>query len=225
MNIIVTGAGKGIGLELVKLLSADPGNKVLGISRDVRALQSLPDNVIAWSFDLTKLPSVDLTDIVEVSLGGEVDVLINNAGFLVNKPYSELSTLDFDRMMTVNLKAPHLMIQQLLPYFKKGTHIVNISSMGGFAGSAKFPGLSLYSTFKGALCTLTECLAEEFKEREIAVNALCLGAVQTEMFQEAFPGFKAPVTALEIAEYIAGFALNGAKYFNGKVIPVSSSTP
>jgi len=225
MNIIVTGAGKGIGLELVKLLSANPENKILGISRDVDALQSLPDNVIAWSFDLTKLPSVDLTDIVEVSLGGEVDVLINNAGLLVNKPYSELSTDDFDRMMMVNLKAPHLMIQQLLSYFGKGTHIVNISSMGGFSGSAKFPGLSLYSTFKGALCTLTECLAEEFKEREIAVNALCLGAVQTEMLQEAFPGFKAPVSALEMAKYIADFALNGAKYFNGKVIPISSSTP
>ncbi len=225
MNIIVTGAGKGIGLELVKLLSANPENKILGISRDVSALHSLPDNVIAWSFDLTKLPSVDLTDIVEVSLGGKIDVLINNAGLLVNKPYSELSTDDFDRMMMVNLKAPHLMIQQLLSYFGKGTHIVNISSMGGFSGSAKFPGLSLYSTFKGALCTLTECLAEEFKEREIAINALCLGAVQTEMLQEAFPGFKAPVSALEMAKYIADFALNGAKYFNGKVIPISSSTP
>lgn len=225
MNIIITGAGKGIGLELVKILSANPENTILGISRDVSALEKLPNNVISWSFDLTELPTDDILDIIQVSLDGKVDILINNAGFLVNKPYSENTIDDFNQMMMINLRAPHLLIQSLLPYFSKTAHVVNISSMGGFSGSAKFSGLALYSTFKGALCTLTECLAEELKENGVSVNALCLGAVDTEMLQLAFPNYKAPISASSMASYIADFALNGSKYFNGKTIPVSNSTP
>ena len=105
------------------------------------------------------------------------------------------------------------------------SHIVNIGSMGGFQGSAKFKGLSLYSAAKGAVAVLTESMAEEFKERGIKVNALALGAVQTEMLASAFPGYKAPLTAGQMAEFIADFALNGHKYFNGKILPVSLSTP
>ena len=97
--------------------------------------------------------------------------------------------------------------------------------MGGIQGSAKFAGLSAYSSSKGAVITLTELLAEEFKESGPSFNALALGAVQTEMLEEAFPGFKAPVSALEMAEYIQKFALLGHKYYNGKVLQVSNSTP
>ena len=225
MNIIVTGAGKGIGFELVKLFSANQDHHIIGISRDISKLEQLPDNVTSYSFDLEKLPSEDLTDIVNTLFEDGIDILINNAGFLVNKPYHQLTELDFNQMMTVNLKAPHLMIQSLLSQFKKGAHVVNISSMGGFPGSSKFPGLSLYSTFKGALCSLTECLAEELKEQQISVNALCLGAVQTEMLNQAFPGYQAQNSPEEMAKYIVDFATTGAKYFNGKIIPVSSTTP
>jgi NAD(P)-dependent dehydrogenase (short-subunit alcohol dehydrogenase family) len=75
------------------------------------------------------------------------------------------------------------------------------------------------------LACLTECLAEEFKEKNIAFNCLALGAVQTEMLVEAFPGYKAPLTAEEMAEFIMSFSLDGQKYLNGKIIPVSMSTP
>jgi 3-oxoacyl-[acyl-carrier protein] reductase len=97
--------------------------------------------------------------------------------------------------------------------------------MGGIQGSAKFPGLSAYSSSKGAVLTLTELLAEEFKETGPSFNALALGAVQTEMLEEAFPGYKAPVSAIEMAEYVMNFALNGQKLYNGKILQVSSSTP
>ena len=70
---------------------------------------------------------------------------------------------------------------------------MHISSMGGVQGSSKFPGLSLYSAAKGAVCVFTESLSTEWVQRGIAVNALALGAVQTEMLDEAFPGFQAPV--------------------------------
>ena len=96
--------------------------------------------------------------------------------------------------------------------------------MGGIQGSMKFPGLAAYSSSKGAVITLSELLAEEYKEQGIAFNVLALGAVNTEMLQEAFPGYEAPISATEMADYIFNFALTGNKYHNGKIIQVSSST-
>ena len=155
----------------------------------------------------------------------EVDILINNAGYLVNKPFEDLRDDDFDKMFNVNVKSVFKIIQQLLPLFSPNAHIVNISSMGGFQGSAKFSGLSLYSASKGALNTLTECLAEELKERNIKVNSLSLGAVNTEMLKEAFPSYHAAVEAIEMADFIKQFAENAHHYMNGKIIPISGSTP
>ena len=97
--------------------------------------------------------------------------------------------------------------------------------MGGVQGSMKFPGLAAYSSSKAAVITLTELLAEEYKESGVSFNVLALGAVQTEMLEEAFPGYKAPTSALEMAEYIHDFSLNGNKFYNGKLLQVSNTTP
>lgn len=225
MNIIITGAGKGIGFETVLKLSENPSHKIVAISRNVEALKFCSENVIPISFDLSLLPNLGTVQEWVGLLDFRVDVLINNAGLLINKPYAENSIDDFNQMMSVNIMAPHLLIQSLLPYFSPSSHVLNISSMGGFSGSVKFPGLALYSTFKGALCTLTECLAEELKPQGIAVNALCLGAVQTEMLSEAFPGYQAPISAKEMGGFVADFAEKGARFFNGKIIPVAITTP
>ena len=144
---------------------------------------------------------------------------------MINKSYNQLLSNDIDEMLNTNVKAPFLLIQKLVPFMKKGSHIVNIGSMGGFQGSAKFSGLSIYSASKAALAILTECLAEELKDLEIQVNCLALGATQTEMLRSAFPDYTAPLKAFEMARFIAEFALNGNKYFNGKILPVSISTP
>ena len=154
-----------------------------------------------------------------------VDVLINNSGYLVNKPFSELSLEDFKQSYDVNVFGVFSLTQAVLPFFKKSSHVVNISSMGGVQGSAKFPGLAAYSSSKGALITLTELLAEEFKQTGPSFNVLALGAVQTEMLEEAFPGYKAPLTATQMAQYIIDFSLTGNTFYNGKVLEVSSSTP
>jgi NAD(P)-dependent dehydrogenase (short-subunit alcohol dehydrogenase family) len=154
-----------------------------------------------------------------------VDVLINNAGKLVNKPFEKITTSDFLEVYKVNVFAVAELTRQLIQFLKNGSHVVNISSIGGVLGSMKFPGLAAYSSSKGALLTLTEVLAEEYKEHGISFNAIALGAVQTEMLEEAFPGYKAPVTAKEMADYIYNFALTGNKYYNGKVLQVSSTTP
>jgi len=108
---------------------------------------------------------------------------------------------------------------------KKDAHVVNISTMGGVQGSVKFPGLSAYSSSKAAVITLTELLAEEYKEKGPSFNVLALGAVQTEMLEEAFPGLEVPLSAKDMAEYIANFSLTGHKFYNGKLLQVSNSTP
>jgi short-subunit dehydrogenase len=158
-------------------------------------------------------------------LPGKVDILINNAGYLVNKPFQEINETDIEKSFRVNFTSAFKLTQLLITHFNKNAHIVNISSMGGFQGSVKFQGLSVYSASKSALSCLTECLAEELKDQQIKVNCLCLGAVQTEMLEEAFPGYKAPVIAKDIASYIFDFASNAHHYLNGKIIPVSLSTP
>ena len=144
---------------------------------------------------------------------------------LINKPFEKLSISDMNRMLQLNLAAPAQLIQCLLPIIKKPSHIVNISSMGGFQGSQKFPGLSIYSAAKAGLASLTECLAEEYKGSGISFNCLAIGATDTEMLREAFPGYIPPFKASDMADFIVDFALNKQKFFNGKIIPVTVSTP
>ena len=231
MNIVITGASSGIGREIAKKLSETPENKIIAISRNKNALRSLVDdskfkNITAVPFDITGSRSSlrELKNSISND-HGKIDILINNAGYLVNKPFSEFSEEDTAKIMAVNFFGAAAMIRELLPLFQRGSHIVNIGSMGGFQGSLKFSGLSYYSAAKGALAILTEALAAEYAERGISFNCLCPGAVQTEMFSEAFPGYEAPVSPAEMAGFIADFAVSGNKFFNGKIIPVAVSVP
>lgn len=154
-----------------------------------------------------------------------VDILINNAGILINKPFMDSSLEDIASMFQTNVLAHAQMIQNIVPLMHEGSHILNIGSMGGFQGSSKFNGLAAYSSSKAALAVLTECLAEEFKTKGIRVNCLALGSAQTEMFEAAFPGVEAGKLAFEMGRYIAEFAQNGHQYYNGKILPVSLMTP
>lgn len=224
MNIVITGAGKGIGFELCKILLTDHNNKIFAISRDIRKLVELSknnQNITPYSFDLE---SKDYKPLLN-NLPFRIHILINNAGYLVNKPFQNITDDEIDRSFHVNFTSAFKLIQVFLPHFNLNSHIVNISSMGGFQGSVKFSGLSIYSASKSALACLSECLAVELKDRKININCLCLGAVQTEMLAEAFPGYSAPHSAAEMATFISDFALKAHLYINGKIIPVSISTP
>lgn len=230
MNILLTGASRGIGYDTVVALAKNPANKLIALSRNKAKLEKLKQAVAPNNIQLLQLDITDFDDIYLASALSEIkciDVLINNAGLLINKPFSALEMADWINMFEVNVFGAVRLIQVLLPKLKaaKNAHILNISSMGGLQGSSKFPGLSAYSSSKAALINLTECLAEELKEDQIKVNCFALGAVQTEMLDEAFPGYKAPVTSEEMASYISWFALNGHHFHNGKIIPVAVSTP
>ena len=234
MNILLTGASSGIGFEAVLELILKSENKVIALARSTDKLSRLLEiakglnpecNLFPVQFDL-------VNDDIEQGLKpfiaekfGHIDVLINNAGSLDVKPFAESSEVDFVEMLQSNFLNHVRLIQGLLPLMQSPSHIVNIGSMGGFQGSAKFAGLSAYSASKAALHNFTECLAEELKERKISVNCLALGSAQTEMLEKAFPGYESPVMAFEMGKYIADFALTGHKFFNGKILPVAVTTP
>lgn len=224
-NIIITGTSRGIGFELVQLFSK-AGHKVLALSRNEKPVVNLKlENVTAFSFDLSNKNDYERVEDFIKTEWKQVDILINNAGTLLNKPFLETTIQDFEYVYKANVFGVAEMTRIIIPYMKKDNHVVSISSMGGVQGSMKFPGLSAYSSSKAAVITLTELWAEEYKEAGPSFNVLALGAVQTEMLEEAFPGYQAPITALEMAMYIFDFSLNGNKYYNGKLLQVSNSTP
>ena len=234
MNIIITGASSGVGFEAVIELVLSGKHKVIALARSQDKLERLleiannfnPESKLyAIAFDIVHGDYGSLQQFIATNFDNRVDILINNAGVLINKPFTELLEADFVEMLQSNFIGHVRMIQGVVHLMPSGSHIVNIGSMGGFQGSAKFPGLSAYSASKAALHTLTECLAQEFTDKGIKVNCLALGSAQTEMLEKAFPGYESPVMAFEMGKYIADFALTGQQFFNGKVLPVASSTP
>lgn len=235
MNIIITGASKGIGYETAKLLSTE--NKVIAIARNEKNLLQLKGNSknifpITFDFESGNICD-DLFPQIQKHFQS-VDILINNAATFVKKPFDKITRKEFEKIFQINVFAIAELTQALLPLMSsplKGeiregaSHVLNIASMGGVQGSVKFPGLSAYSSSKAAVIALTECLAEEYKNKSVSFNCISFGAVQTEMLETAFPNYKAPITAKEAAEFVAHFAVNGQKYFDGKILQMALSTP
>lgn len=223
-NIIVTGTSRGIGYELA-LQFANAGHQVLAISRKIPQALLEHQNITCLSVDLANEDTLQEVDHFLSTTCKKVDAVVHNAGALLLKPFAETTQADFESIYKVNVFAVANLTRICLPYLQKGSHVVTISSIGGVRGSLKFAGLAAYSSSKGAVITLSELLAEEYKEQGISFNVLALGSVQTEMLNEAFPGYQAPISAEGMATYIYDFTLNGNKYFNGKVLEVSSTNP
>ena len=214
MKVLITGINGLLGQKLVHKLSRD--NSILR-SQNLSGVTSI-------DFDLTDYENYAELDEYIKSFK-KIDVLINNAGFLVNKDFEKTTIEDFKKIYSVNVFSVAMLIKYTIQYMSINSSIVNISSIGGIQGSVKFSGLSAYSSSKGALNILTEMLAEEYKDKNIHFNTLALGSVQTKMLEKAFPGFNALTSAKKMANYIFEFSTDGYKLFNGKIIPVSSSTP
>lgn len=223
-NIIISGTSRGIGYELA-LQFANAGHNVLAISRKTPQTLLENQNITCLSVDLSVEEDLQKVENFLKSTWKNVDAIVHNAGALLLKPFAETSVADFEKIYKVNVYGVAALTRIALPYLQKGSHVVTISSMGGIQGSMKFAGLSAYSSSKGAVITLSELLSEEYKDKGIAFNVLALGSVQTEMLAEAFPGYEAPLSASQMADYIYDFTLKGNQFYNGKVLQVSSSTP
>jgi len=224
-TVIITGTSRGIGFELVHLF-AHAGYAVLALSRNAKPVSNLNfENITALSFNLNKSEDYERVTAFVEKEWSHVDILINNAGTLLNKPFSDTTFEDFQQLYNTNVFGVAELTRHMIPFMSKSGHVVTISSMGGVQGSVKFPGLAAYSSSKGAVITLTELLAEEYKETGPSFNVLALGAVQTEMLEEAFPGYEAPNTAAQMGAYIFEFSKTGQQFYNGKLLQISSSTP
>lgn len=224
-KVIITGTSRGIGFELAQQF-ANSNFQVLALSRNQKPLDNLNQkNITTLSVDLCNQNDLEKVSTYLQKNWQDVDILIHNAGYLINKPFENLTKEDFLRVYDVNVFGVAELTKICIPYLGKGSHVVTISSMGGIQGSLKFSGLAAYSSAKGAVITLSELLAEEYKTQEIAFNVLAIGAVQTEMLAEAFPDYQASLKASEMADYIYNFATTANKFFNGKVLQVSNTTP
>jgi 3-oxoacyl-[acyl-carrier protein] reductase len=211
-------------LEIVRNFATE-GHEVHVLTRHGVTLFQENNNIDFHPFDLCDAQVKQKAESIFKGIGN-IDILINNAGYLVNKAFLEITKEDFQRSYQVNVIGIMQSVQAAVPYMlHQGGHIVNISSVGGFQGSVKFAGLTAYSTSKAALCSFTELFSEEYKDTKISMNCLCLGAVQTEMLEAAFPGYEAPTKPDEMAAYICDFSKNAHQYFRGKILPVSISTP
>lgn len=235
MNALLTGASRGIGYNTALSLCEIGLDNLVLVSRNAEGLNKLKQaceriskdtNIICIKADITELLS-EKDCLVKKIPFSVLDIVINNAGLLINKPFTEFNSAEGKRIFDVNFHAPAILIQSMLALLSKSkaAHVVNISSIGGFQGSSKFPGLSYYSASKAAIASLTECLATEFLDTNISFNCLSFGAVQSEMLDKAFPGYKAPITAAKMGKYVADFAISGHKYYNGQILPVRLSNP
>ncbi len=236
MNVLITGASQGLGRALATALTSD-GHKVVLLARNRRKLEELAAELNGRAGEeLAQVLPFDLADLadLEMEFSGmleklcpQLDVLVNNAGAMFRKSFSEVSMKEAKSLFETNFFAPAMLTRLCLPLMKNSTlkHVVNISSMGGFQGSVKFGGLAYYSASKAALGILSECLAEELKDEGLKVNALALGSAQTPMLEATFPGYEAPLQAADMAAFLKWFVLEGGRYFNGKILPVALSTP
>lgn len=228
--LVVTGASRGIGRATALALVREHGAQVLALARDGVALQALREEAGGGAVEVLALDlaTADAPQRVGEAVGSRrLHGLVHNAGLLLKRPVGSYAAQDLHELFAANVFAPLLLTQELWGNLRGEPpgHIVHIGSMGGYQDSVKFPGLAAYSASKAALACLAQCVAEEGKAADVRSNALAIGSVATEMLAAAFPGYAAPTTAQEMGRFVARFAVEGHKLFNGKVLPVSATTP
>ncbi len=221
-TIVVTGTSSGIGHQIC-IQAAKMNFHVISVSRNIEPLKDI-GGIESFSIDITNKDSIDefITNLKSRKI--KIDILINNAGYLVSELFGYTTYDSFKKTFDVNVFGLAEITRSLIPIINSDGHVINISSIGGVNGSKKFPGLSAYSSSKAAVIALTEVLAEEYQNGP-SFNVLALGAVQTKMLKEAFPDYNVDTKPEEMAKYILDFAINGNKLFNGKLISVSNSNP
>ena len=221
-TIVVTGTSSGIGHQIC-IQAAKMNYYVISVSRNIEPLKDI-GGIESFAIDITNKDSVDEFIANLKSRKIKIDILINNAGYLVSELFGDTTYDSFKKTFDVNVFGLAEITRSLIPIISSDGHVINISSIGGVNGSKKFPGLSAYSSSKAAVIALTEVLAEEHQNGP-SFNVLALGSVQTKMLKEAFPDYNADTKPEEMAKYILDFAINGNKLFNGKLISVSNSNP
>ena len=190
--VVLTGAGGGIGRATAEKLASCGMKTVLFGGNNLEKLQKTRQIVEKYAESL--LIAGDLTDpdFIERAVTetvrhfGRIDVLINNAGVAQNAAFEDISLEEFDRILAINLRAPFVLTQKVLPYLKKSdaATIINIASVVSHAG---YPRQSIYTASKHALLGMTKSLAAEYYKENIRVHAIAPGGVYTDMVKVSRP--------------------------------------
>ena len=214
-TILVSGSSSGIGLAICEE-AKKMGHSVIGISRNINS-QATELGIRSYSVDVTNQNQINELVNNLTSENITIDILINNAGLLIKDKFRDTTDDTFKKVYDVNIFGLANLTRALLPIINTDGQVINISSIGGVNTSKKFPGLSAYASSKGALITLTEVLAEEYRSRP-RFNCLALGSVKTKMLAEAFPGYEAKIMPDEMAKQILDFAFDQNNTRNGEII-------
>jgi 3-oxoacyl-[acyl-carrier protein] reductase len=190
---IVTGSRRGIGRAIALALAKEGANvTVSDISREdcqevVAEIEKMGRKGLAVKCDVTSTPDVEGLVKKTVDKFGKLDILVNNAGIISYKPFLELTDEDWDKILGVNLKGQFLCARAAAKEMIKNKwgRIVNIASISSGGCGIAFPLIAHYTASKGGVMALTEALALELTPRGINVNAICPGAIDTDMTKGA----------------------------------------
>jgi NAD(P)-dependent dehydrogenase (short-subunit alcohol dehydrogenase family) len=187
---LVTGASRGLGKNTALALAKKGVDAIVTYrsseteaSRVVSEIAEMGGKAAALQLDTSSTKTFDeFAAQVKQTLQDkwqteQFDFLVNNAGIGIHKPFAETTEDDFDRLMNIQFKGVFFLTQKLLPLLKDGGRIVNLSS-----GLARFtlPGYSAYASMKGAIEVLTRYMAKELGHRQIVVNVVAPGAIETD---------------------------------------------
>jgi NAD(P)-dependent dehydrogenase (short-subunit alcohol dehydrogenase family) len=233
---VVTGAANGLGLAIARRLSAG-GAHVLLVDSDRTVLSRIgetdfpPTRTFAVLKDLSEEDAAPFVFDQVANTLGLADTLINNAAWSFHKPMVEVTVAEFDRVVSVNQRAPYFLSQEFLRHISRAgvrpsdPTIINIASVNALAGNAN---LVAYAGTKGALVAMTRAMAVEMQEFNVRVNAISPAAVETFVTKNLIAAgvidppklladylVKRFATCEEISELVAYLCSEAAKYVNG----------
>lgn len=232
---LVTGATRGIGLEICRVL-ADAGAHIAAVGRDeagleevVRAVEAAGRRAVPIAADLATVEGCEAAARAGLEAFGTIDILVNNAGIALVAPLLEANVEDWDRTMAVNLRAPFILARALAPLMiaQNSGKIINISSQAGVVG---LDGHAAYSASKGGLNMLTKVMTAEWAKYNIQVNSVCPTVILTPMGEQVWgdPAKGDPMKAripagrfgkpIEVADLVLFLASSAADLINGQDI-------
>lgn len=184
---IITGSSRGIGRVIAEQLADLGANVVINYASSPDKAKEVVEGIIqkggkaiALHADLGKMSDIEALFTNTIAEFGKVDILVNNAGLMITKPLAEVTEADFDKQFALNVKGTFFSCQQAMKYMENYGRIVNLSTS---VIGQMFPTYSVYAGTKGAVEQFTRQLAKEFGSKQITINAVAPGPVNTELFQ------------------------------------------